>query len=657
MKKYRNKTLNKIERQVNKQKENSRMLSTEDFQKLASNSDKYHEDRHIFICKYDSKINANYNKAFREAESLISSKLSIPLTKHENVISKNSEEYYHNLAFSMGLEKNEALKASKEMYKIDLAQQRFNSCYKELTNLSNNVNDSYNTYINPYEAQLLFETTSLGYSGVVLPILEAFSTTLSIHNPFLAVEDIDGITKYLIEKDIINVIKMGIIDAYVYGGGVITPIFQDKNGNKKFFKDLISIDEIYNNKWKLWDTMVFDRYCTMPYLENDGFYFNILRTYNPKIPLLTIFGNGNDDLLSYEWSARFSLLTTSLCRTIRPDGFGSSIFARAGQAVYNYTTQLKFLQYALSQLSIIVFNTNSDDYERGGADYSWNQSLGGNNIQQIQQQLSQMQQGMNVEKGIFLNGITATTLNRTFTGIDSIINAVKGQASNAFNVRQELLFGDQKSSLGNTAGIKDTPKQYFLREQFRHSILKIVQWCVLGYFADRDYCMYNGDRLNLAILKKVLLNTSLIYNDSVKSNEDILKEYGADVIYKLVESRLMSIDSAIKYIASIPILSKVYNSETDDFKSFVNKITSLQNKGLEAEISELEFIEAVNKDALNNNTAIMPDSIDNLNKTNNNLGYILKRDANGRPVPMSIMDNNITKQEPTQKFRKRKSHE
>lgn len=557
---------------------------------------------------------------------------------------------------------------------ISMAQNisRTNSMYSYNNQIATSINGGYSSSIvNPYESQILFETTSLGYQGVMIPIKDALSTPLSVTNKFLSYYDVEGINRYLVEKGIVDLIKMAIIDANVYGGGILTPVFKLKN-EPIVLSDLQGrLDKFFGiDNLSLETIMCFDRYCTIPQIDNDGLYSMKLWTSLP-ISLVTIFEDG---VLSGDWYAKFSLETTSRSKFIRPDGFGVSVFARANKAVYNYEQQIQFLNYALGQLSIVVFNSKSQDYMNGGsADHTWDSQLGGRQMQDIRSQLSAMQQSMNIERGLYLNDIEVTALNRTFAGVDSIINAMNSQASMAFGVRRDVLFGEVKSSLGYKEDSKTTPTIIQVREAFRTPITQVLKWCVLGYFAEKGWKKItdNGEtkQWDKNIFMQMIDSIDVIYSDSIKTNENILKESGAIDVMKLVEGRLMKISNAINYLSNIPILNKAYETESEEYKEWVRNIDNLQQVGIEADSVEQKAITAINKAILKKENPLAPpaENLNNVEKSEN-LGYNAN-DATQRPLgdfgelddlgiiqPRSV-DKRATLKEPTQKMRKRRSKE
>lgn len=540
-----------------------------------------------------------------------------------------------------------------------------NSLYEQNMALAQSVNARGGSIMNPYEAQGLFELTSLGYQGVMIPINESFSTTLHIVSNMLDSYDINGLYLYMIRHNALKSIKTAIIDSSVYGGGIITPIY--KIGKEPYMlKDLRNLDiyDFFGEKnMSLEALMTFDRYCVVPEMYNDGMYLARIMSDAP-IELRTIFGD-DAEVLSSKWYAKFSADAESRVKLLRPDGFGISIFARAGKAVYNYEQQIKFLNYALSQLSIVVFNSKTSSFEDGGsADTAWNSVVAGSQMQDVKQQLSAMQRGMTNETGLFLNDIEVTTLNRTFTGIDSIINAMNNQAANAFGLDLDLLFGIKKSNV-STGAQRTTPLQIRQRENFRSPITQVAKWLILGYFAERNWQQsLNGGKefkkWNLNDFKNMLEGVDIVYNDSLKSADDSLKEYGIDHIYKLLEAKILPIRTAINYVSSIPLLSKAFDNE-DDLQNFINKVENLQNIGIESAKTEQEAIKEVNQ------------SIIDLKDKNLERDEV-KLDADGNPVRKVDIssfgdkkDNGVimpisstrtqTMIDPTQADRKKSSHE
>lgn len=632
------------------------------------------EKRHENILAFGefSNMHDDVNVAQQMAQNKVAKIIEMPKAHIEALDNRYIyDELNLSLINAKESDKMIALKNAQDSILLANHNQIKNSAYTYNNQIASGINASYSsTIIDPYEAQVLFETTSLGYQGVMIPINDAFSTTFRIVSKFLSFYDEEAISKYLVEKNVMNLVKTAVIDAQVYGGGILTPVFKFKN-NPQLLKDLSG--DIYKyfgiDDFSLDTLMCFDRYCTIPNLNNDGLYSMKLWTTLP-MNLTTIFEEGD---LQDGWYARFSPDTTSRCKFIRPDGFGISIFARANKSVYNYEQQIQFLNYALGQLSIIVFNSKSQDYMNGGsADHTWDSPIGGQQLNDIRSQLSAMQQSMNIERGLYLNDIEVTALNRTFTGVDSIINAMNSQASMAFGIRRDILFGEVKSSLGYKEDSKTTPLMLQMREKFRTPILQVLKWCIFGYFAENGWRKINDkgeiirwDKNEFIAMMKSL---DVAYGDNIKTNDDILKEYGALDITKLVEARLMRTSSAIHYLSDIPILNKAYNTESKEFVEWVNNIDNLQDVGIKADKVEQEAITAINEAILKKKDVLSP--AQNLNKleNNENLMYNLDSasqkpledfgdiDENGIVQPRSV-DKRKTKKEVTQKLRKQRSHE
>lgn len=503
----------------------------------------------------------------------------------------------------------------------------------------------------------------------MIPINDAFSTALGVISKYLSFYDSENISKYLIKKEVMQTIKTAIIDSQVYGGGIVTPILNLEN-EPRYLEDLNGdIMQYFGSNISLNTLMCFDRYCCIPNLENDGLYTIRLWSSIP-MNLSTIFEGG---ALNAGWYARFSPDTTSRSKFIRPDGFGISIFARANKAVYNYEQQIQFLNYALGQLSIIVFNSKSQDYMDGGsADHTWDSPMGGRQLNDIRSQLSAMQQSMNIERGLYLNDIEVTALNRTFTGVDSIINAMNSQASMAFGVKRDILFGEVKSSMGYKDDAKTTPLMIQMREKFRNPIVQVLKWCVFCYFAEQDWKKTdnsgNKTKWNEKDFIEMLSSIDVEYADSVKTNEDILKEYGINDIHKLVESRLIKISNAIKYLSEIPILNKAYAVGSEEFKKWIENVDDLQDTGIEADKTEQKAITAINKAIIKKDNPLSPPK--NLKNVENNENLLYNdNDASQKPLedfgeidssgvvnPRSVMKRK-TAQEVTQREAKKKSHE
>lgn len=632
------------------------------------------EKRHENILAFGEfkNMSNDVNIAQQVAQNKVAKIIEMP---QANIEKLDNRYIYDELNLSLlnakESEKIIALKNAQDSIILANHNQIKNSAYSYNNQIANGVNASYNSaIIDPYEAQVLFETTSLGYQGVMIPINDAFSTTFGIISKYLSFYDEEAIAKYLVEKNIMTLIRTAIIDAQVYGGGILTPVFKIYD-NPQLLKDLHGdINKYFGmDNFSLDTLMCFDRYCTIPNLNNDGLYTMKLWSSLP-MNLTTIFEEGD---LEDGWYARFSPDTTSRSKFIRPDGFGISIFARANKAVYNYEQQIQFLNYALGQLSIIVFNSKSQDYMNGGsADHTWDSPIGGQQLNDIRSQLSAMQQSMNIERGLYLNDIEVTALNRTFTGVDSIINAMNSQASMAFGIRRDILFGEVKSSLGYKEDSKTTPLMIQMREKFRMPILQTLKWCVFGYFAENGWEKINDKGEKVAWDKddfiQMMKSLDVTYADNIKTNEDILKEYGALDISKLVEARLMRTSSAIHYLSDIPILNKAYNTESKEFVEWVKKIDELQDTGLKADNVEQKAITAINEAILKKGDPLSPPQ--NLNKLENNEN-LLYNDNNASQKPLEdfgdIDENGIvqprsvekrkTAKEPTQRLRKQRSHE
>lgn len=634
----------------------------------------FKQKRHENILKFgEFDISSNANEAEHQAQAKVKNIIDMP----KQVINSIDSKYMYddlNLAV-LGAKQSDrmiALKNAQDSILMAQHVQRTNSAYEFNNQIGQNISSAYNAQIiNPYEAQVLFETTSLGYQGIMIPIRDAFSTTISVISKYLSFYDVDNISKFMIEKNVIDTIKMAVIDCYVYGGGIITPVFKfhnqpqllgDLKGNisKYFGADKFSLDTL----------MCFDRYCTIPTIHNDGLYSMRLWSSLP-MHLTTIFEEG---ALNGDWYAKFSIETTSRSKFIRPDGFGISVFARANKAVYNYEQQIQFLNYALGQLSIVVFNSKSQDYMNGGsADHTWDSPIGGSQMQDIRAQLSAMQQSMNIERGLYLNDIEVTTLNRTFTGVDSIINAINLQASMAFGIKKDVLFGEVKSSLGYKENSNITPTIQQYREAFRSAILQVVKWCVVGYFAQNDWCrqLENGKKQawDKTDFENMLNSLDLTYADSIKTNEDILKEAGVKDISKLVEQRLMKISGAINYLNNIPILNKAYDLHDKEYQEWADSVDKLQNVGIQADTMEQQAISAINEAIFKKRDPLSPPQDELLNEPeiNNNLIYN-RNNASGKPLEdFGEVDNNgivnpvsvekrKTRKEVTQKYSNIRSH-
>lgn len=570
---------------------------------------------------------------------------------------------------NVGITPEEALKQARDNFKNASANNRLNSFYEQSASIASGVNGLVGgRWINPYESQMLFEFTSLGHRGVMIPIEEAFSTTLNALSNMLDGYDIKAIYNYMLKHDVVKTIRTASIDASVYGGGVVTPILK-LGKNPVMLSELKgSVLDFFGAKnLKLEAFMTFDRFCVVPEMTNDGMYLSRLMSDAP-IPLRTIFGttNGGDggEMLDNNWYAKFSANADSRTKLIRPDGFGMGVFAYASKAIYNYEQQIQFLNYALNQLSIVVFSAKSQSYEEGGSgDTSWNSAFGGMQMQDIGAQLSAMQSSMGNTRGIFLNDIEVKTLNRTFAGIDSIINAMDNQAAQAFGLSKDQLFGAIKSGGFGSEQRKSTPLQMRVREQHRGAIVKVLQWAVFCYFAENDFkrSLKGGksfEKWNFDDFKRMLDNIDVAYSDSIQTQQDILKESGVDLIFKMVEGRLLPIDVAINHIANIPILSKSFNDE-EDLQKFIEQAKRLQKVGIESAIQEQTTISAVNKaiEKLKDNTKkqeievegdkIMTDlDITDFGKVADN-GFVY-------PLPTKTRATSI---EPTQADLKKRTHE
>ena len=487
-------------------KKKSRILNSQEWEvkknSIANAHNDIRERRHANIHDTMPFINADVNIAEKEAYDRFKDLMSIPDAftnglrgspfKPDEFLNSLKAEF--NYMYGQIKDKDKAYQNAINNVVAGNKMAYFNNVVSQNQSLATGFNQMLgHIAMNPYESQMLFELTSLGYRGVMVKINESFSTTFSITGVDLDFVDLQGIYLYLIEKNFLNSVKTACIDASVYGGGIISPIF--KVGKEPFMlADLQGkLSDWFGTKnMKLDSLMTFDRFCVVPEVYNDGMYMSKILS-NAPIQLRTIFGDGSGEPLDEDWYAKFSIDAESRTKLIRPDGFGVSVFARAAKVVYNYEQQLQFLNYALSQLSIIVFSSKSQSYENGGsADNTWNSSLGGYQFDDIRTQLAQMQQTMSNERGLYVNDLEVTALNRTFTGIADIINAMNNQAALAFGTKQELLFGDARSTLGNKEDKSVTPMQKELRESYRSSILRAIKWCVLGYFAERDWTKSNG---------------------------------------------------------------------------------------------------------------------------------------------------------------------
>lgn len=618
------------------------------------------EKRHQNILRLEgSEINIarDHKTAIRNARERASAMLSLPTSKIRS-IDDYTRNFYNTLSLAeresltSGVDREKAYEnanlAIKEANRIGV----MNSLYNQSNEIVNTINNSYMANIvDPYEAQILFETTALGYQGVMMQIQDGFSTTLGIISKNLSFNDIENIRRYIIDKGILNIIRMAIIDAFVYGGGCVTPVFNYK-GKPLFLGDLQGdIINFFGLDGIELDTMMcFDRYCLIPFVRNNGMYGTHLYMQQMKsnlpIPLGTIFG---DDTLDERWLSRFSTETTSNCKLMRPDNFGVSVFARAAKAVYNYEQQIQFLNYALGQLSIVVFNSKSQDYLSGGgnADYGWNSGLGGSQLDSVRSQLSAMQQSANIERGLYLNDVEVTALNRSFQGIENIIGAIKEQAALAFGTRQDILFGIIKSSLGYKEDTKTTPTIIRLRELYRSSIVKILKWCVFGYYAENKWIKsYDNGKIRTWDKESfsVMLNSiDVVYEDNIKTTEDILKESGALSIMKLVEARLIKMSSAISFLSDIPILNKAYETDNHDYKEWLKNIDNLQQVGIEADTIEQEALTRINQAIIDKKDPLAPSlqtQIINLNKNN---AEIEKSQNNDEQVTSSDEKEKISK--------------
>lgn len=638
------------------------------------------ERRHEFIKSFHhSDLPNDSISAEKQAYANIKRIIDLPLLDFKNTAQRAVNMFpLQNNMFSNKDNQDAILNAMNVIDKLQANINITNNLYKQNTSLANTINSAYTGRIlNPYEAQGLFETTALGYQGVTIPIKDAFSTPITIASPFIEYEDIREFNNYLIRKELLQTIRTAIIDAYVYGGGIITPIFKFKN-EPVYLSDLSGdLLSLYGTELKLDSLMCFDRFCTMPRMVNDGLYTLKLWSSVP-IELETIFGERGGELLHFDWYSRFSLDTTSRSKFYRPDGFGLSIFSRASRAVYNYEQQLQFLNYALSQLSIIVFSSKSQDYDSGGsADHTWDSPLAGRQMDTIRSRLSEIQAGMSNERGIFVNDLEVSAVNRTFAGVDSIINAMNAQASLAFGIPQDSLFGIQKSSLGNNEKKFVTPQQTQLREQFRGAITKTMSWLMIGFFAERNWELTSKGKkhkISYEEFNQIINNYEIVYTDSIETDEEILKKSGVIEISKLLENRMIKASSAIKYISSIPNLAKVYNTKDKSFKEFVDLVDELQVTGIKAEITEQRAIDDINTAISNKGDKILDPKEDNKNPENklknidkdDNLNYSVTNkpiklgdmgdvDDNGIVYPLSV-EKRRTLKEPLSKGSKRRDH-
>lgn len=595
-----------------KPKRKNRILNSKEWDLKKSDVARAHLDirerRHANICATMPFINSDVNLAEKDAYDKFKNLMSIP-DAFTNGLKGNPfkpEEFLNSLRtefnYMYGQLNDKERAYHNAMHNVVAGNKMayFNNVVSQNHALATSFNQMLgHTAMNPYESQMLFELTSLGYRGVMVKINESFSTSFSITGEDLDYKDLQGIYLYLIEKNFLKSIKTACIDASVYGGGIISPIF--KVGKEPFMlADLQGnlSDWFGTSNMKLDSLMTFDRFCVVPEVYNDGMYMSKIMSDAP-IQLRTIFGDGSGEPLDEDWYAKFSIDAESRTKLIRPDGFGISVFARAAKAVYNYEQQLQFLNYALSQLSIIVFSSKSQSFENGGsADNTWNSSLGGYQFDDIRTQLSQMQQTMSNERGLYVNDLEVTALNRTFTGIADIINAMNNQAALAFGTKQELLFGDARSTLGNKEDKSITPMQKELRESYRSSILRAIKWCVLGYFAERNWTKSDGKgriKFTREQFDDMLNSIDVVYNDSIKSGEDIIKESGVDNVLRLVEGRVIPIESAIRYANTIPNLAKTFPSE-DKLQEFIDKAQKLQDIGTHSAIVEQEALTKVNEE-------------------------------------------------------------
>lgn len=655
----------------------------------------------------------DFREATKAARERATSLLSLPKATL-STLDRSATSYMNTFsiaereAMAEGFDRDIAFKKANEAIKIAKHNQFMNSLYTQNEGIMDNINNSYMGHIlDPYEAQILFETTALGYQGVIVPVQEGFSTTLGIVSKNLSFADIEGIKRYLVEKGIMWLVRMAIIDSQVYGGSVLSPVFNYK-GKPIFLRDLRGdITRYFGLDGIELDTlMCFDRYCFVPYVRNDGLYgANMYMTRfksSLPIPLGTIFDDG---IIDERWIARFSTETTSNCKLLRPDNFGVSVFARAAKAVYNYEQQIQFLNYALGQLSIVVFNSKSQDYLTGGSgDHTWNSGLGGNQLNEVKAQLSAMQQSMNIERGIYLNDVEVSALNRSFQGVADIIGALKEQAGLAFGLRQDLLFGIIKSSLGYKEDTRVTPYTLKQREIQRSPITKALKWCVFGYFAEKKWIKQydNGKtrKWDVESFQEMLDSIDVFYNDTIKTNEDILKESGAMDIMKLVEARLIKMSSAINFLSDIPILNKAYENDSKDYVDWANSVDGLQRIGIIADAVEQQAITKINQailakqDALAPTTAVQEQEKMQLqqaqeakqessqnDETSKNRSNLTENKQNNETIGYNVMDagqkvladfgevdewgvvnprsvdKRRTRKEVTQKLRKLKSHE
>lgn len=625
----------------------------------------FQETRHNFINHFNEFPDLeklSYKESIRKMNEIVKEKIDLP--KLEAIDSKDNYMTMARLFNTQGISKKEAFDNAKKSIAYANNIARFNSTLSYNNKMVDNINGTMRgLFINPYEAQILFETTSIGYQGVTIPIKESFSTPISISSDYLDGRDIKDITKYLQNINLLETIKTAIIDSQVFGGSVVTPMFE-VNNEPQYLGDLKDLKYYFDKNVKLLSLICFDRYCTLPAFDNDGIYTLRMRSTLP-VALKTIF---NNEIIKPEWYSGFNVLTTSLSKLIRPDNFGLSIFARAAKAVYSFEQQLQFLNYALGQLSIIVFNSKSKPYENGGsADLTWDNPFGDNQVQDIKAQLAIMQESANVQRGLYLNDIEVTALNRTFTGIGEIINATDKQVSNAFGVRQDLLFGSLKGGLGNQTDELITPMQTKYREMYRNSIIKVLKWCVFGFYAERNFTYTKGNKnikWKFDDFIKMLNNIDVVYEDNIKTNENILKEYGVNTILNMLEKRLLLPSQANSYIRDIPIINKIIGSS--DTNECIDLADTLQKIGIEATITELEAIKAINTAIKDKKNPLEPKKDDVISdnkviydKNNPNqkpLEDFGKVDKNGVVNPISPSDR-LTAQNPLFKESKITSHE
>lgn len=644
------------------------------------------KDRFSHNSMLDQNLGETLEGSLASAKTFLNSKINIDMPSSDlfDAVERENNKSLKNMMFGNATEDRQSRIVKFSNYMNTYIK---NSVFSAVERVNNS---SFSFYTNPYVEQLLYETTVLGKRGIDTAIEDSFSCEIGVSANFVGVKDLEGMAKYIKKKDTVSTIRTAVIDAMVYGGAIVTPMFRrvkdDKLIKDKKKGDILTLGdlpdkELYDvirsgklNDYELECFVAMDRYCTMPvFWEDVGHDMSAMYMLSSKkIPLRTIFNDDFSKALSPHWYASFCPLTTS--RKIKSDGFGMSKFTTAKEAVYNYEHQIKFLNYALSQLSIIVFNTKSGLIEDGGGDLGFGSKFGGDQIEDIRAELAEMSNNMANDRGLFLNDIEVQVLNRTFTGVDSLIKAMAAHASLAFNIRQETLFGTSTSTFGSEGReIRDLPLREKTREQYRVPIEKIIRWCVFGYLLEnnfeiedmddnpadkRDDKMYTKKKLNADEVIEIINSVEIVYSDNTTSLKESLEKFGVVELSRMVDSRFLPIGVANQIVASIPAIKKFYimNDRTLDR---VNKLESMENADINARVLELDATAAINKAIVEKPNPLAPKkpTIDgDKDASTEPLGDLGIEGHNGIMMP-ALVSKLSTNKEATQSFVKRKSHE